>query len=356
MAVIFHPGTLPVPIVQAPMAGGPSTPELAIAVSEAGALGFLAAGYRQAQSVRENIDAVRASSARPFGVNLFVPTPKPADPASYRDYLRELEPEAARQGVELDEPRFDEDEWERKLQLVRDQRVPVVSFTFGCPGVDVIAALHEAEIAVWVTITNVAEAISAQRAGADALVVQGTESGGHRGSFIDDENAGGFGLLALLRLVGRAVPLPLIATGGIADGHAVASVLCAGASAAQVGTALMLTPEAGTAPSQRALTGEAVPTQLTRAFTGRLARGIVNRFLKEHSATAPAAYPEINHATSSLRAAARRRGDADAFNLWAGQAHELAEDRPAGELVRTMGADARRAIDEARARVGPEDQ
>lgn len=352
MAGVFDPDTLSEPIVQAPLAGGPSTPELAIAVSEAGALGFLAAGYRRAQGVREDIDVVRAASARPFGVNLFVPTPEPAGPASYRDYLRELEPEAARQGVELDEPRFDDDEWERKLQLVRDQRVPVVSFTFGCPGEEVIAALHEVEIAVWVTITNVAEAVLAQRAGADALVVQGTEAGGHRGGFLDDEDAGGSGLLALLRLVGRAVPLPLIAAGGIADGRALAGVLCAGASAAQVGTALMLAPEAATTPAQRALLSEPVPTQLTRAFSGRLARGMVNRFLKEHSATAPVAYPEINHATSSLRAAARLRGDADAFNLWAGQAHELAEARPAGELVRRMGADARRAIEEARRRVG----
>jgi nitronate monooxygenase len=348
MAGIFHPGALAVPIVQAPMAGGPSTPELAIAVSEAGALGFLAAGYKQTQSVREDIDAVRASSTKPFGVNLFVPTPEPADPASYRDYLRELEPEAARQGVDLDEARFDDDEWENKLRLVREQRVPVVSFTFGCPDIDVITALHDAGIAVWVTITNVAEAASAQRAGADALIVQGTEAGGHRGSFTDDENTGGFGLLALLRLVSRAVPLPLIATGGIADGHAVASVLCAGASAAQIGTALMLAPEAGTTPSQRALTSQAIPTQLTRAFTGRLARGITNRFLGEHSATAPIAYPEINNATRSLRGAARQQGDTDAFNLWAGQAHELARDQPAGELIRTMDADVRRAIDEAR--------
>jgi nitronate monooxygenase len=148
------------------------------------------------------------------------------------------------------------------------------------------------------------------------------------------------------------VSLPLIAAGGIADGRAVAAVLCAGASAAQVGTALMLAREAGTAPAQRALLGKPLPTALTRAFSGRLARGISNRFMSEHSANAPIAYPEIHHATSPLRAAARRAGDADAFNLWAGQAHELAQERPAGEIVVAMGAEARRALDEVRRALG----
>jgi nitronate monooxygenase len=335
------------PIVQAPLAGGPSTPELAIAVSEAGGLGFLAAGYRRAEDVRAQIERVRASGAGPFGVNLFVPTPEPADPDSYRAFLRELEPEAARQGVELGEPRFDDDGWEPKLALVRELRVPVVSFTFGCPASEVVAALHEAEIAAWVTVTSRAEALAADAAGADALVVQGTEAGGHRGSFRDDEDAAGVGLLALLRLVAGAVSLPLIASGGIADGRAVAAVLCAGASAAQLGTALMLTPEAGTTPAQRALLTDPYPTRLTRAFSGRLARGMANRFLREHTATAPTAYPEIHHVTSPLRAAAREQGDADAFNLWAGQAHELALARPAGELIRTIGAETRRALVEA---------
>jgi nitronate monooxygenase len=343
---VFELSTLSEPIVQAPMAGGPSTPELAIAVCEAGGLGFLAAGYRQADAVREEIEIVRAGTARPFGVNLFVPTPQPANRESLRDYLRELEPEATRQGVELGEPRYDDDDWERKLQLVGDERVAVVSFTFGCPAAGVVERLHKLGIAVWVTVTSVAEAIVAQAAGADALVVQGTEAGGHRGGFADDEHAGGSGLLALLRVVARTVSAPLVATGGIADGAAVAAVLCAGAGAAQVGTALMLAPEAGTNQAQRALLTEPIPTQLTRAFTGRLARGLDNRFLAEHSATAPLAYPEIHHATSPLRAAARKRGDADAFNLWAGQAHELAQARPAAEIVREMGADARSVLRE----------
>ena len=328
------------------MAGGPSTPELAIAVCEAGGLGFVAAWYKRAAAVRDEIRAVRAGTSAPFGVNLFVPAPEPADPATLRDYLSRLVPEAERQGAELGEPRFDDDDWAAKLEVMYEERPAVASFTFGCPDALVVDRLHGSEVAVWVTITNVPEALVAREAGADGLVVQGTEAGGHRGGFVEDgSDEGGIGLLALLRLAARATPLALIATGGVVDGAGLAAVLCAGASAAQVGTALMLAPEAGTADAQRALLAERRPTQVTRAFTGRPARGIVNRFMAEHSGAAPVAYPEIHHVTSPLRAAARRRGDPDAFNLWAGQAHELVAARPAGEIVREMAAEAAAVLD-----------
>ncbi len=333
------------------MAGGPSTPALAIAVCEAGGLGFLAAGYKSPKAVREEITAVRSATDQAFGVNLFVPTPVPAEPGSLSSYLRELGADAARLGVELGEARHEDDAWQDKLELLYEQRVAVASFTFGCPGVEVIARLHAVGTAVWITVTDAAEALVAQAAGADALVVQGSEAGGHRGGFSDDDDAGGSAVLALLRLVRRAVKLPLIAAGAIADGAALAAVLCAGATAGQVGTALMLASEAGTNEAQRALLSQPVPTCLTRAFTGRLARGLVNRFLLEHTATAPSAYPEIHHATSPIRAEARRRGDADAFNLWAGEAHELAEARAAAEIILTMGAGARQALAEVSARL-----
>jgi len=351
MSERFDLSSLEEPIVQAPLAGGPSTPELAVAVCEAGGLGFLAAGYKQAEAVRTEIETVRAATARPFGVNLFVPTPEPAEPQSLRGYLQELIPEADRQGVELGEPRYDDDGWEQKLDLVCHERPPVVSFTFGCPDADVIDRLHRTSITTWVTVTSIGEARQAQDAGADALIVQGSEAGGHRGSFVDEERSEGTGLLALLRLIAHSVSLPLIAAGGIVDGEAVAAVLCAGASAAQIGTALMLAPEAGTTDAYRARLSQPGPTTMTRAFTGRLARGLVNRFLTEHTQTAPLAYPEIHHVTSPLRAAARKRGDADTFNLWAGQAHQLAQPLPTGEIVRTLGADARSAIAQASRRI-----
>ncbi len=342
---MFDLSQLAEPIVQAPMAGGPSTPQLAIAVCEAGGLGFLAAGYRKPEDVRQEIEAVRAGTGRPFGVNLFVPSSEPAEPGRLHGYLRELEAEAQRHGVAVGDPRYEDDGWEQKLQLACEAQVAVTSFTFGCPPKEVVERLHGAGVAVWVTVTSAEEATQAQQAGADALVVQGSEAGGHRGGFTDDDESTATGLLALLRLVARRVSRPLVATGGIADGAGVAAVLCAGASAAQVGTALMLAPEAATNEAQRAILADPAPTRLTRAFTGRLARGIVNRFIVEHTESAPRAYPEIHHATSPIRAAARSRGDAEAFNLWAGEAHELAQAIPAGEIVRRMAADAQAALE-----------
>jgi nitronate monooxygenase len=329
------------PIVQAPMAGGPSTPALAAAVSGAGGLGFVAAGYRTADALADDIAAVGVS---PFGVNLFVPGHPEADEAALRAYVECLGPEAG-------EPRFDDDQWDAKLELLRDRPVAIVSFTFGCPPPAVVSALQTAGSEVWVTVTSPAEARLARDAGADGLVLQGVEAGGHRGTF-DDPEAGGEGLsvLALVRLVASSdVDLPLVASGGITDAPAVAAVLAAGASAAQLGSAFMLCPEAATNPAQRALLREEAPTALTRAFSGRLARGIENRFMREHP-DAPRAYPQIHHATSRMRAAARERGDADGFNLWAGQAHSLARELPAAELVRELSSGARAALERAAAR------
>jgi nitronate monooxygenase len=323
--------TLDVPIVLAPLAGGPSTPALTAAVSEAGGLGFLAAGYLTADALREKMDETRALTSRPFGVNVFVPGPA-AEPSAYAGYVTSL-PGAG-------EPRADDDDWEAKLALVADH--PIVSFTFGCPAPDVIAGLRGE---AWVTVTSPEEARQAAQAGADVLVAQGGEAGGHRGSFVDRADLPVYGLLTLLQLID--VDKPLVATGGIATGAGVAAVLAAGARAAQVGTAFMRCPEAGTHPAQRAALADATPTALTRAFTGRLARGIENRFMAEHP-EAPIAYPEIHYATAPLRAEARRTGDAGGFNLWAGEAHALAREQPAAEVVAALARDARAALARAR--------
>jgi nitronate monooxygenase len=342
------PGALRVPIVQAPLAGGASTPALTAAVVRAGAFGFVAAGYRTPDGLRDDIRATRELLAgEPFGVNVFVPGHATARP-SYQRYIEALRDEAGRQGVELGEARFEDDAWEAKLALLEDDPVAAVSFTFGCPPADVVARLQAAGSSVWVTVTDVAEAQGAAQAGADALIVQGIEAGGHRASFVDADGAGDYGLLALLQLVGAHVDLPLVASGAIASGGALAAVLSAGAQAAQIGTAFMRCPEAGTAPAHRAALAADTPTRLTRAFTGRQARGIVNRFLREHSADAPLAYPEIHHVTAPLRAAGRAAGDADMINLWAGQAHELARDAPAAEVVTALVAEARERLDAAR--------
>jgi nitronate monooxygenase len=333
--------------VQAPLAGGASTPALTAAVVGAGGFGFVAAGYKTPDALRDDIRATRELADAPFGVNVFVPGHATERPR-YERYIEALHDEAGRQGVELGEARFEDDAWEAKLALLEDDPVAAVSFTFGCPPADVVARLQAAGSSVWVTVTDVAEAKGAAQAGADVLIVQGIEAGGHRASFVDAEGAGDYGLLALLQLVGAHVDLPLVASGAIASGGALAAVLAAGAQAGQIGTAFMRCPEAGTAPAHRAALADDTPTRLTRAFTGRQARGIVNRFLREHSADAPLAYPEIHHVTAPLRAAGRAAGDADLINLWAGQAHELARDAPAAEVVAALAAEAREHLDAAR--------
>lgn len=345
------PGALRVPIVQAPLAGGASTPALTAAVVEAGAFGFVAAGYKTPDALRDDLAATRALTAAPFGVNVFVPG-HATERGRYERYIEALRDEAGRQGVALGEPRFEDDAWEAKLALLEAEPVATVSFVFGCPQADVVARLQAVGSSVWVTVTDVDEARHAAGVGADALIVQGIEAGGHRASFVDAEGAGDFGLLALLQLVGAHVELPLVASGAIASGGALAAVLCAGAQAAQIGTAFMRCPEAGTSPAHRAALAAEAPTRLTRAFTGRQARGIVNRFLREHSADAPPAYPEIHHVTAPLRAAGRAAGDADMINLWAGQAHELAREAPAAEVVAALAADARERMAAARRALG----
>jgi nitronate monooxygenase len=339
----FSPTELEHPIVQAPMGGGVSTPALAAAVSEAGGLGFLAAGYLTPDKVRADVASLRALTARPFGVNMFAPPQPVPDPRAVERYAHAL---ARRHGAAVGTPRHDDDGWEEKLALVAELGVPVVSFAFGCPESTEVEKLHAADAAVWIAVTTPDEARAAERAGADALLVQGVEAGGHRATF-DDTAPNDFGLLAALQLVAAATTLPLVATGGLATGRSIAAVLAAGAAAAQLGTAFMLTPEAATAEAHRKAVAQERETALTRAFTGRTARGIVNRFQREHTPRAPLGYPDVHHVTAPLRKAAREHGDADGFHLWAGQTHQLAQPIPAADLVRRLAAEARKALEDA---------
>jgi nitronate monooxygenase len=345
---------LDAPVVLAPLAGGPSTPELAAAVSAAGGLGFLAGGYLAAPALEERLARARELTDRPLAVNLFVPAAGPTDPGAYQGYVAELHRWADAAGVELGDPAYGDDDWEDKLALVGDgaARAPaVVSFTFGCPDDDVLARLREAGREVWLTVTSVEEASRAAEAGADVIVVQGSEAGGHRASFEDQRELPKLALLPALALVSRAVETPLVAAGGIATGAGMAAALCAGAHAVQLGSAFMLCPEAGTCPAHRQALHSGTPTILTRAFTGRLARGIRNRFIDEHDPGSPIAYPEIHHVTAPMRRRARETGDPELINLWAGETHELARELPAGELVAQLAEEARAALEAARRRL-----
>jgi nitronate monooxygenase len=313
-------------IVLAPLAAGPSTPELAAAVSNAGGLGFLAAGYLTPEVFAERLRQTRELTSEPLGVNVFVLEDREVDDVTA--YARELEPEARARGVRLGVPRFDDDWLAAKLDVIARADVDVVSTTFGCLSAETIARLKRSGTRVWATVTSEDEARAARDAGVDALVVQGAEAGGHRGAWRDTGEPAS--LLDLLAAID--VGLPLVATGGIAGRMDVEAVLAAGAAAAQVGTAFLLAPEAGTSePHRRALAGGG-ETAMTRAFTGRTARGIVNRFMTAHP-HAPSAYPHVHHLTAPLRAAARAAGDADGINLWAGVNFARTEELPAAEIV-----------------------
>ena len=331
----------PIPIVLAPLAGGPSTPELAAAVSNAGGLGFLAAGYLTAAELADRCRRTAALTSGPFGVNVFVPG-EPGDAGEVARYAQRIAGDVRGTGAELGTPRHEDDDWDAKVAFLLSEPPAVVSFTFGIPPASVIAAFHEAGCECWVTVTSVTDAEEAVAAGADGIVVQGAEAGGHRGGVGDDPSEA-VALIPLLQLIGATVDVPLVAAGGIVTGGAVAAALCLGARAAALGTAFLDTVEAGTAPVHRAALhapgrhGATPPTRLTRAFSGRTARGIVNGFLFAHSAAAPAGYPEVHHLTSPMRKRAREQGLADYVNLWAGEAYPLAgSGAAAGDVVRDL--------------------
>ncbi|MDQ8701020.1 nitronate monooxygenase [Streptomyces sp. LHD-70] len=340
----------PYPIVQAPMAGGASCPPLAAAVSEAGGLGFLAAGYKTADGMYQEIQQLRGLTDRPFGVNLFMPQPDYADPSAIAVYAHQLTGESAWYDAPLGDPDSGRDDgYEAKLAILFDDPVPLVSFTFGCPTRDVLEAFARVGTTTVVTVTSAEEAQAAQWAGADAVCVQGVEAGGHQGTHRDDpeRDGSGVGLLALIAQVRETVQLPIVAAGGLMRGSQIAAVLAAGAEAAQFGTAFLVCPESGANPlHKQAMTNPLfVRTELTRAFSGRPARGLVNRFLREHGPYAPAAYPQIHYLTGGIRKAAAKAGDAQAMSLWAGQGHRLSRELPAGQLVEVLAAE----LDAARA-------
>jgi len=317
------------------MAGGPSTPELVIAAARAGALGFLAAGYLSADAMRRDIAAVRAATSDPFGVNVFVPGAPTTRPARLSRYLVSLAGEATALGADLGAPTWDDDAWPGKVEALLAAPPPLVSFTFGCPPAQTISALADAGAIVAVTVTSSREAALATAAGADCLCVQGAEAGAHRGTFTNGASSPrGTSLGRLMSEVARLSDLPRIAAGGVMNAEAVRAMLAMGAVAVQCGTAFLRCPESGAHPVYKAALADRryTSTALTRAFSGRPARGLVNDFIRAH-ADAPPAYPEVNNATRPLRAAAARAGDAARMSLWAGTGFREATALPLADVV-----------------------
>nr|WP_042194302.1 nitronate monooxygenase [Kibdelosporangium sp. MJ126-NF4]CEL21231.1 Enoyl-[acyl-carrier-protein] reductase [FMN] [Kibdelosporangium sp. MJ126-NF4]CTQ96202.1 Enoyl-[acyl-carrier-protein] reductase [FMN] (EC 1.3.1.9) [Kibdelosporangium sp. MJ126-NF4] len=332
-------------LIVAPMAGGPSTPQLVAGAVNAGAYGFLAAGYVTPHALAALIAETRKLTEKPFGVNVFVPGEiSTVDTTGYFDRLR------ADYGIEPGDPAWTDDEYPAKIDVLVGDPVDTVSFTFGLPSPTDVERLRAVGSRIVITVTSPDEARQAATLRPDALCVQGFEAGAHRGIFVDDGSpagAPGYGLLTALRLVGAAVDLPLIAAGGLVHGADVAAVLTAGAVAAQLGTAFLRCPEAGTQPLHRQALAGTRETAVTRAFSGRPARALVNRFLTGNTDLAPAAYPQVNSMTKPIRAAAAQAGDPEAMSLYAGQAYSQAPQGPVAEVVARLDAQLRAAIKSA---------
>ncbi|VXC73697.1 Putative oxidoreductase, 2-nitropropane dioxygenase family protein [Arthrobacter sp. 9V] len=329
------------PFIAAPMAGGTSTPALVKAVHKGGGLGFIAAGYKSAEAMTAEIAATRQLNI-PFGMNVFVPDPRqlppgPEDRALIKAYRKELEPEAARYGVTLPPLRLDDDDaWQDKIDALLADPVDFVSFAFGLPGKPVIHALHKAGSRVISSVTSVEEALAAAEEGPDAIAVQHGSAGGHTAAFLPGRRGQAARTTAeLVAQVRNAVGLPVIAAGAITDSAALREVLAAGAVAAQVGTALVRTEESGARQLHKDALGDPSfkETAMTRAFTGRWARSLVNEFVRDHG-DAPEGYPAIHHLTSPVRAAASAAGDPHRLNLWAGTGWKQAREGSAADVVR----------------------
>lgn len=329
---------LAAPVSVAPMAGGPSTPDLAAAGTNAGGLGFVAAGYLSADAFAERLSAATRLTSGPVGANLFVPQPSAGAAEAIDAYAAELAADARRYGAELGEPRVDDDAWQGKLEVLLDVRPAVASFTFGLPDAGEIGRLRGAGITVAGTVTTLAEARLAAERGVDVLVAQGPGAGGHRGTFDATARPSEEPLDDLLAGIVAALDLPVVAAGGLMTAADIARVREAGAVAAQLGTAFLLADEAGSSPVHRAaLTSpEFTETVVTKAFSGRYARGLHNRFVDDHEAGAPFGYPQVHYLTSPLRAAAVRAGDPHGVNVWAGTGFRLAEPAPVAAIIEKL--------------------
>ncbi|OBF91788.1 2-nitropropane dioxygenase [Mycobacterium sp. 852002-51163_SCH5372311] len=328
------------PVVAAPMSGGPTTPAMVCAATRAGGLGMLAAGYKSTAAVADEIKQVRAEGVA-FGVNVFAPNPLPVDPDSYRTYAAIIQREADQFGLALPpNPIEDDDQFDAKIALLLDNPVPIVSFTFGIPPSNVIGALQKAGTLVMQTVTTADQATRARAAGVDLLAVQASTAGGHSATLTPRQPVAATPIADLVRSVTQAVDIPVVATGGIATPEDVVEVIRAGAAAAMVGTVLLRASESGASATHQAalVDPQRSETVLTRAFTGRPARGLRNTFIDAHEAQAPLGYPAIHYLTSPLRKAAATAGKPDFVHLWAGTGYRHASAEPTADILQKLAA------------------
>ncbi len=331
------------PVIAAPLAGGPTTTALVQAAARAGSFGFLAGGYKTPQALADEIAAMSAAAhGAPFGVNLFAPNPRPVDRDEFQLYAPLMAEEAKRYGVMLDadEPREDDDSWHDKLDVLRAQPVPLISFTFGIPSPADLAALRATGALLVQSVTTVDEARAAAEAGVDALAVQSSAAGGHSATLDPRRDIVDVPLPDLVAAVRNSVSLPVIAAGGVATPEAAAGVLRAGADVVAVGTVLLRSTEAGTSATHRAALADPSRTEtvITHSFTGRPARALRNEFMVRYEPVAPYGYPALHYLTSPLRKAAAAAGDPERVHLWAGTGFRHATEEPVGDILARLAA------------------
>lgn len=340
------------PIILAPMAG-PVLSDIVIAVARAGGLGSLPCALLSHDQARSEMQKIRAATTAPINMNFFCHTPPAYDETREMTWRARLRPYYGELGVDPDGPipasnraPFDDG----FCRLVEDLRPEIVSFHFGLPADDLLARVRATGAKIISSATTVREAIWLEERGCDAIIAQGFEAGGHRGIFLSDHIDRQVGTMALVPQMVDAVKAPVIAAGGIADGRGIVAALALGASAVQVGTAYMFCPEAKLSPPHRAALAAAWDddTTLTRVFTGRPARGIVNRIMREVGPMSdmPPEFPLAGGALAPLRAKSEPGGSGDFMSMWSGQAMRLGREMPAAELTR-------RLADEARTILGP---
>jgi nitronate monooxygenase len=332
------------PIVQAPMAGVQDS-ALAIAVSNAGGLGSLPCALLTIDAMRRELAAITAQTMRPFNVNFFCHAVPPINPDRERAWREALAPYYRELGVDEHEipagagrEPFTAD----VAQALSEFRPPIVSFHFGLPSEELLTIVRSWRPKILASATTVDEARWLEARGVDAVIAQGYEAGGHRGMFLSDDLTTQVGTFALVPQIVNAVQVPVIAAGGIADARAVAAALAMGAAGVQVGTAYLLCPEATTSAVHRAAlkSNAAAHTAVTNVFTGRPARGIVNRVMREQGPLSPVApaFPRATSALLPLRAAAERRGSGDFSPMWSGQNATGCKEIPAADLTRELAA------------------
>lgn len=349
---ICHLFGIDVPIIQAGMAGGPATAKLAAAVSEAGGLGTLGAAYMEPEALRKAIADIKKATDKPFAVNIFAS--KDTD-----DFSRLVEVQRAlapfRKEMKIEEPHItSSSDWSRQqFDICLEMEVPVVSTAFGLLEKEQMEAAKAAGIQIIAMATTVEEAQLAEKAEVGAVVAQGSEAGGHRGTFSLKAHPAGaqIGTMSLVPQIVDAVKIPVIAAGGIADGRGLIAALALGAEAVQIGTRFLLAEEAGTHPAyqQKVIDANEEHTIITKSFSGRPARAIKNRFLAEfeETGTRPLPFPSHNTVTRDIRTAAAKEGNSEFMSLWAGQSLKLINSKsPAAEMIREIMEDARGIIGE----------